>query len=521
MVIDLCRGSSYLIIGLILLYVSGCNDSSPRDGHMAVGHCEKLLLPTVLAKPAPKPDVGDIGFGAAAIQNDMLIVGAHKWGTGASVIYKRAGTAWTFQQRLTASTGWAIDHFGAGIIDNDTIVVGAPGKNAPEPKTGAAYVFERVGLKWKETQILFASNSSRDAAFGARRAIAGGTLIVSATSAYGRTKFSKSGAVYVFYKCGKKWHEKQKLFCKSGPCGSGGFGKALALSEGTLLVGSVTEYGKGSKSGAAYVYTRQGTSWVEQQRLTPKDLQSGDFFGISASLFRDIAAVGSWGEDTRGKWAGALYLFQRTGTKWAQTHKLTASDHKPNWGFGYEVAMKNNILLIGAPGDDTQGYMAGAVYVLYLDTGGWKEQYKLLPPKGTAQGQFGSGLSFDGKTVAISAFGAAYTAPVVIKGAADAGSPDLGPDTGPPWPDPCIDQGPDKTIPDLSVSVDQVVEKDAGIPDSQLPLPDTGSTEVEQEGGCSCALEGKPPSSPLMPFFGLTILLLLWRRAKNRRRVKL
>jgi hypothetical protein len=72
----------------------------------------------------------------------------------------------------------------------------------------------------------------------------------------------------------------------------------------TALVGAGSYYTR-----PAYIFTRSGTTWTEQDKIQPSGQQDQDFFGRSVSISSDgnIALVGAGGEDTG---AGAAYVFE-------------------------------------------------------------------------------------------------------------------------------------------------------------------------------------------------------------------
>jgi hypothetical protein len=161
----------------------------------------------------------------------------------------------------------AFDHFGSAIaISGDTLVVGAPDDDLPGGlHEGSAYVFVRSGNGWIEQQKLRASDPAAGALFGASVAIQGDTLVVGAPD-----PGLSSGAAYVFVRSGSTWVEQQKL------AGFGGdFGDSVALWGNSLVVGAWGEF----VGGAAYVFVRSGTVWTQQQRLVAFDGSQGDGFG--------------------------------------------------------------------------------------------------------------------------------------------------------------------------------------------------------------------------------------------------
>lgn len=69
--------------------------------------------------------------------------------------------------------------------------------------------------------------------------------------------------------------------------------------------------------------------------------------------------------------------------------------------FGYVLAMQGNVLVVGAPGDDTAAVDSGAVYVFrYSATNGWREQ-AFEKPSSVEMGRVGMAVALDGTTMAV------------------------------------------------------------------------------------------------------------------------
>ena len=103
----------------------------------------------------------------------------------------------------------------------------------------------------------------------------------------------------------------------------------MALSGDTALVGAFPEDGPaGEAQGSAYVFTRSGTVWSQQAKLTASDAAAFDYFGFSVALSGDTALVGTPFDDALLPFwdYGAAYVFVRSGTVWSQQAKLTAAD---------------------------------------------------------------------------------------------------------------------------------------------------------------------------------------------------
>ncbi len=153
------------------------------------------------------------------------------------------------------------------------------------------------------------------------------------TALVGAPQDEYSGAAYVFTRSGSTWSEQAKLTPAGEKGASIGFGASVALSAdgSTALVGAP---GYGARLGAAWAFTRSGTAWSEQQKLTGGGPESEGQFGTSLALSADgnTALVGSPDEyrviRSKGVYgAGAVYPFVRTGTTWApQGVRLTGTE---------------------------------------------------------------------------------------------------------------------------------------------------------------------------------------------------
>ena len=73
-------------------------------------------------------------------------------------------------------------------------------------------------------------------------------------------------------------------------------------------------------SGSAYVFVRDGSNWVQQAKLTASDLLFGAEFGQAVAISFQTIVVGALSAAVQ---AGAAYVFVRDGTNWVEQAKLT------------------------------------------------------------------------------------------------------------------------------------------------------------------------------------------------------
>ena len=207
----------------------------------------------------------------------------------------------------------------------------------------------------------------------------------------------------MFLRTGTAWAQQgAKLTAKVGEeIGTGVFGDSVALSgEGKdSLMGGL---GDREAIGAAWVFTRSGTTWTQQgEKLTGKEeVREGETagkgeLGYSAALSanNEYALIGGPGDS---KQVGAAWVFLRSGTTWTQQAKLTAKAGEETGGgeFGRSVSIseKGEYALIGSSGDNAG---VGSAFV-FLRTGTtWAQQAKLTAKAGeeTGEGQFGRSVS--------------------------------------------------------------------------------------------------------------------------------
>jgi hypothetical protein len=165
------------------------------------------------------------------------------------------------------------------------------------------------------------------------------------------------------------------------------FGQAVALRADRLLIGG---RGHDSARGKAYVYRRQGQSWVYETAWTSPDPEPGEQFGNAVALDGDFAFVGCRLDDEGAPASGAVYVFQRFDSGWRHVAKLKPTPSLAGQQFGRSIAARNGELLIGAVGE---GGWAGAAYRFRLEGDRWRQHARLAAPDPRPWDQFGTAVS--------------------------------------------------------------------------------------------------------------------------------
>ena len=324
---------------------------------------------------------------------------------GAVYVFTRSGTTWTQQAYLKASNTDAGDWFGRGLaVSGDTIAVGATGEASSATgvdgnqsddsaaQSGAIYVFVRSGSTWTQQAYVKASNTDPGDGF-ATVALDGDLMAVTApgedsvatgvNGSQGNGSPGNDGAVYVFVRSGTTW--TQQAYLKDRYFGTtelGGrtdrFALALDAAGDTVAVSArhVLDF-TGDYLRTIYIFTRSGATWsLQTEVLDPSvgDDEGYDVsFGNSVSLEANTLIAGAALKNS----SGMAYRFDRTGTTWARTDSLVASNPEAGDAFGYAVCLSNDTIVVGAPAEDSAASgvdgdqadnsmsASGAVYVFH------------------------------------------------------------------------------------------------------------------------------------------------------------
>ena len=296
---------------------------------------------------------------------------------GAVYVFVRTGTTWTQQAYLKPNTTneWSgLGHVVA--ISGDTILAGAQGESIfpngdhedfSQVDLGAVYVFKRNGTSWSQEARLTANNQVKGNAFGTAVSISGDTTLIGA--AYRPSESSGGlyeGAAYIFRRTGGTWTQEAYLKAPHPDAGDY-FGYSVAINGDRAFISAPGEASgdpdnpeddSRQEAGAAYVFTRSGNIWSFTSYLKPENPIAYAQFGLSISIQGELVLVGAPLENGQ---SGAIYAFVKEGENWKRIDKITSPDAllgtgmfgsgQGAAGFGFSSAIYKNTLVIGCPLD--------------------------------------------------------------------------------------------------------------------------------------------------------------------------
>ena len=354
---------------------------------------------------------------------------------------------------IKASNPDSFDNFGLSVAlsgDGLTLAVSAPAEDSSSAATeadnsvaqsGAVYIFVRSGATWTQQAYIKAAFPDADDFFGWSVALSGdgNTLAVGAPAEDGGTRgingletdnsAGDSGAAYVFVRSGTTW--SQQAYIKSANSDAAdSFGETVALSGdgNTLAVGAIGEdstatnidgtatNNMGTDSGAAYVFARTGTTWMQQAYVKASNTGQNDEFGWSIALSTDgnTLVVAAPSEDSASEAlpddnsvleSGAAYVYTRAPT-WAFEAYVKAPVPGSGDFFGRHIALSagGDQLICSAPGEDTVIANSGAAYKHVRSGTTWLPATTFKAPQPGGDDQFGSSVATgDGTTIVITA----------------------------------------------------------------------------------------------------------------------
>jgi hypothetical protein len=334
--------------------------------------------------------------------------------SGAVYVFTRSAGVWSQQAYVKPShtdpqvTG---SFFGSSVaLSGDTLAIGAPfeascttGINGDQtntgcPNAGAAYVFRRSSSEWTQQAYLKAPNTEAEDRFGHSVAVSGDAVAVGANQEascaagvngdVGNNACPAAGAVHVFRRAAEGWIHDGYLKA-SNTESLDGFGSVVAMSGDTLAVTATAEgscarqvngdqqnndctnvSGPGAVyfAGAVYVFTRLASGWAQQAYVKPSNMDPGDQFGTSLALFGDFLVVGA-----------ATEASCATGVNGDESNNDCGNAPVTGSSIG-----------------------AGAVYVFTRSAGLWTQQ-AYVKASNTGLDNFGSSVALSERTLAVGA----------------------------------------------------------------------------------------------------------------------
>lgn len=298
---------------------------------------------------------------------------------GSVSMFRRINGELSYAQEIQSSSGQATEWFASSDVDleGDVLVASTWNYQGAASRTGRAYVYEFNTGTWLETARLEPSDPlPGGTGFGTAVAIAGGDILVSRPYLY-----TSQNPIYVYRKIGGAWQQIQRWMSPNESPNLSSAGYRLAADGGWVAVGGYDHGGR-----RVYVLERDpGGVWQLDERIAEPAPAPFTMFGAAVAIEGDLLAVGQpyWpGHEVS---AGKVHLYRRGAAGWALEQTLTGSDNQIitnasgtfNDGFGLEVDIEEGRVLVGAFQTRINGRFIGQAYIFEETASGWIESYRL------------------------------------------------------------------------------------------------------------------------------------------------
>lgn len=276
---------------------------------------------------------------------------------GAAWVFTRSGNTWSQQGNKLVGTGNVVGSVYQGFsvalsADGNTALLGGPYDNS---FTGALWIFKRTGTTWAQQGAkLTASDIVGFASLGSSVSLSADGLTAVAGGFYDN---SNIGATWVFISNGTTWSQQGAKLVGTGTTGSTvfqGYSVAVSANGNTAIVGGLND---NNGAGAAWVFTRSGSTWSQQgsKIIASGGVGSAINLGNSVALSADgnTALISANYDDGN---EGAVWVFKRAGSSWTQNgNKLKGSGNvgAAQQGFSVGISSSGNDALIGGYADQS------------------------------------------------------------------------------------------------------------------------------------------------------------------------
>ena len=172
------------------------------------------------------------------------------------------------------------------------------------------------------------------------------------------------------------------------------FGYSVDISGNTLIAGTPFH---DEQKGAVYVYQLDGKQWKQQAKLQADDASLKNRFGWDCAISENTIVVGAPLAAAPDRLSGAVYVFKRQGDAWAQVAKITPDDGDGGDAFGVAVDVSKSRIIAGANKDENEAKKrgSGSAYIFAGVGDVYTQEAKLTADKLQEGAGFGLSVAID------------------------------------------------------------------------------------------------------------------------------
>lgn len=178
------------------------------------------------------------------------------------------------------------------------------------------------------------------------------------------------------------------------------FSSRSSISERFAIAGADAD-ATGAVSGKAHIYEYVGGVWVFRQTLSAPGTLPADSYGNQVHIDENTAVVAASGYHRTGTSYGAIYVYTRQGSQWVQTG-LIMNPSLSISAFGWSLAKSGTEVVVGCGYNGTQNFAAYVFRQPAVPTQPWALVATLTPQAGSNTGyDYGYSLAIEGDNLVV------------------------------------------------------------------------------------------------------------------------
>lgn len=328
-------------------------------------------------------------------------IGGGSDSSGVVDLYVKEFSSWVFKDRVEAIGGSAYS-FGHSVSissDGATVAVSSIVDNT-------VYIYSVTDWEFTLEKVILTPVQPTNGNFGYSINLSGdGTVIAISVCGPGA-----SDPVVYIYRSSDGWTNYETVVNASMNANSNfGYSVSLDATGTTLVIGArKLDTAQGIGSGSAVIYEYVDVSWVETKFIIPSMPSPNAAFGGSVVVSKDGSTIAIGGEGyMESSVGGAILIYRKVNNSWIKETTILPEPYVSFTRFGHvDISDGGNILVIGAPGDNTIISGGGAIYVYIYTDGAWVLHSKNTPTTAYENSGYSRivSLSGDGSTFVTGAY---------------------------------------------------------------------------------------------------------------------
>ena len=289
-------------------------------------------------------------------------------------------------------------HWGGSVDISGTTLIAGYTWNA-DNKNGV-YIMERKREEWEVLNHFPSPHPDQIDYFGHAVALDGNLAVIGAYEQGGNELIAERGLwhngpgkVYIYRRGGAGDFALMKALKPDDIRNLDRFGFSVDISGNTFIAGAPFH---NQEKGAVYVYTLEGNEWKQQAKLQADDAGVKNWFGWDCAISENTIVVGAPLAAAPDRLSGTAYVFKRKGDVWAQVAKLIPHDGDGGDSLGVSVDISQNRIIIGAYRDTNSGRrLSGSAYIFSEVEGTYTREAKLTADEIQEGASFGWAVAID------------------------------------------------------------------------------------------------------------------------------